>query len=102
MRIMFFFGAGASSGSVDCTFDGRNTTFTTPPLGANLYMALCQYSQEFAEKTKSFSSEFNIHFERGMAAIAHTGLAPYLHKLTAQYLHLFHPGPRNLYGKLLR
>src|SRR3954464_6443750 len=66
MRILFILGAGASYGSVDCAPK-------PPPLGPDLYDALCAHAPAFAVNTNDFSSIFKKNFEEGMDAFVLNG-----------------------------
>src|SRR4051812_10020572 len=97
MRILFILGAGASYGSVDCAPK-------PPPLGPDLYDALCAHAPAFAVNTNDFSSIFKKNLEEGMDVFVlnGSGFTPFITKIMAAYFYGFNPGTNNLYIELIQ
>ena len=92
MKNLLLFGAGASYGS--------DAETLTPPLGPDLYAALCEFHPETWGKVSDELAEvFHTDFEKGMQALSPVD-TPMLQRVMAAYFFQFEPAPTNLYVDL--
>lgn len=91
---LIIFGAGASFGS---------DKSGTPPLGKDLFDALCSFNLEgWGQISKEFSTIFHEDFEVGMRYLAekHSHFLPPLQRAMAEFFFNFMPQSTNFYIKL--
>lgn len=97
MSTVFFFGAGASYGSLDCTPH-------KPPLGCQLFYELQKAGGVAASIHGQLADLFRREFEGGMNVFfqkRESDITTFL-KDIAQYFLQFEPGQNNLYIKLIK
>lgn len=97
MTTLFFFGAGASRGSIDCIPE-------LPPVGPGLFAELQKQGGIFATISPDMAAEFVPRFEQGMARFILERRAErhiFVREM-ARYFLRFQPGPGNLYRTLLQ
>jgi len=96
MTTLFFFGAGASHGSVDCTP-------YCPPLGCQLFDELQKASAILNKVHTNLADLFRRDFEKGMDKffVAHQEDVPEFLRDMARYFAQFEPGPNSLYKGLI-
>lgn len=94
--ITLIFGAGASSGSVDC-FPYK------PPTGSELFEELIKLNGTFSKLNINQKKVFKKNFESGMALIENSStIINPLQKEIATYLSKFEVGDNNTYVRLFR
>jgi len=96
MSTLFFFGAGASRGSLDCTP-------YCPPLGCQLFNKLQNAGGIARTIRRELADLFRKDFEEGMDAFfnGHNEDVAEFQRHMAKYFAQFEPGPDNLYKRLI-
>lgn len=94
-RALILFGAGASYGS-----DSQ----MTPPLGSELFDALCGFSPHWGSIPQRTAASFRADFEQGMSQFAdsHPNDLDPLQRAMAGFFFQFEPRPASLYMDLAR